>query len=98
MAWESIRRSSLAGLRPAICAQLGRDKTHRSTRRWHLRGREKDVRWFILEYSTEINLRKVDQLWFLDLITSSFKRPQISARVRSVCCRCRLRNGALPTR
>jgi hypothetical protein len=34
--------------------------------------REKDVRRFILEYPTEIDLRKVDQLWFLDLITKGF--------------------------
>ena len=32
--------------------------------------REKDVRRFILQHPTEIDLRKVDQLWFLDLITS----------------------------
>ena len=31
--------------------------------------REKDVRRFILPHPTEIDLRKVDQLWFLDLIT-----------------------------
>jgi hypothetical protein len=31
---------------------------------------EKDVRRFILEHPTEIDLRKVDQLWFLDLITN----------------------------
>lgn len=32
--------------------------------------REKDVRRFILEHPTDIDLRKVDQLWFLDLITN----------------------------
>jgi hypothetical protein len=32
--------------------------------------REKDVRRFILAHPTEIDLRKVDQLWFLDLITN----------------------------
>lgn len=32
--------------------------------------REKDIRRFILEHPTEIDLRKVDQLWFLDLITN----------------------------
>jgi hypothetical protein len=32
--------------------------------------REKDVRRFILQHPTEIDLRKVDQLWFLDLITN----------------------------
>ena len=31
---------------------------------------EKDVRRFILEHPTEIDLRKVDQLWFLDLVTN----------------------------
>ena len=31
---------------------------------------EKDVRRFILEHPTDIDLRKVDQLWFLDLITN----------------------------
>ncbi len=36
--------------------------------------REKDVRHFILEHPTEIDLRKVDQLWFLDLITNGFVR------------------------
>ena len=29
---------------------------------------EKDVRRFILEHPTEIDLRKVDQLWFLDYV------------------------------
>jgi hypothetical protein len=38
--------------------------------------REKDVRRFILERPTEIDLRKVDQLWFLDLITNGFVRPR----------------------
>ena len=32
--------------------------------------REKDVRWFILHHPTEIDLRKVDQMWFLDLMTN----------------------------
>jgi hypothetical protein len=36
--------------------------------------REKDVRRFILEHPTEIDLRKVDQLWFLELITNGFVR------------------------
>ena len=36
--------------------------------------REKDLRRFILEHPTEIDLRKVDQLWFLDLITNGFVR------------------------
>jgi hypothetical protein len=36
--------------------------------------REKDVRRFVLEHPTEIDLRKVDQLWFLDLITNGFVR------------------------
>lgn len=31
---------------------------------------EKDVRRFILQHPTDIDLRKVDQLWFLDLITN----------------------------
>ena len=31
---------------------------------------EKDVRRFIIEHPTDIDLRKVDQLWFLDLITN----------------------------
>src|SRR5208337_596447 len=35
---------------------------------------EKDVRRFILEHPTDIDLRKVDQLWFLDLITSGLVR------------------------
>ncbi len=35
---------------------------------------EKDVRRFILEHPTEIDLRKVDQIWFLDLITSGLVR------------------------
>jgi hypothetical protein len=32
--------------------------------------REKDVRRFILEHPTDIDLCKVDQRWFLDLITN----------------------------
>src|SRR6266699_2026373 len=36
--------------------------------------REKDVRCFIVARPTEIDLRKVDQLWFLDLITNGFVR------------------------
>jgi hypothetical protein len=35
---------------------------------------EKDVRRFILAYPTDIDLRKVDQLWFLDLITNGLVR------------------------
>jgi len=35
---------------------------------------EKDIRRFILEHPTEIDLRKVDQLWFLDLITKGLVR------------------------
>ncbi|HEX8896483.1 MAG TPA: hypothetical protein VF783_24415 [Terriglobales bacterium] len=31
---------------------------------------EEDVRRFILEHPTDIDLRKVDQLWFLDVITN----------------------------
>ena len=33
---------------------------------------EKDVRQFILQHPTEIDLRKVDQLWFLDVLTNGF--------------------------
>src|SRR5664279_1893289 len=36
---------------------------------------EKDVRRFILEHPTDIDLRKVDQLWFLDLITNGLVAP-----------------------
>ena len=35
---------------------------------------EKNVRRFILEHPTEIDLRKVDQIWFLDLITNGLVR------------------------
>lgn len=35
---------------------------------------EKDVRRFILEHPTDIDLRKVDQLWFLNLITNGLVR------------------------
>jgi hypothetical protein len=35
---------------------------------------EKDVRRFILEHPTDIDLRKVDQLWFLDLVTNGLVR------------------------
>ena len=35
---------------------------------------EKDVRRFILEHPTDVDLRKVDQLWFLDLITNGLVR------------------------
>jgi hypothetical protein len=31
---------------------------------------EKDVRCFIVEHPTDIDLRRVDQIWFLDLITN----------------------------
>ena len=37
--------------------------------------REKDVRRFILEHPTDIDLRKVDQLWFLDVLTNGFVCP-----------------------
>ncbi len=49
---------------------------HRGTERTGQQGgdiyliHEKDVRRFILEHPTDIDLRKVDQLWFLDLITN----------------------------
>ncbi len=32
--------------------------------------REKDVRRFVLEHPSDIDLRKVDQLWFLDMLTN----------------------------
>jgi hypothetical protein len=35
---------------------------------------EKDIRRFILEHPTDIDLRKVDQLWFLDLLTNGLVR------------------------
>jgi hypothetical protein len=35
---------------------------------------EKDVRRFILQHPTEIDLRKVNQLWFLDVITNGLVR------------------------
>jgi len=35
---------------------------------------EKNIRQFILQHPTEIDLRKVDQLWFLDLITKGLVR------------------------
>ena len=35
---------------------------------------EKDVRRFILEHPTDIDLCKVDQLWFLDVITNGLVR------------------------
>jgi hypothetical protein len=35
---------------------------------------EKDVRRFILEHPTDIDLRKVDQLWFLDVLTNGLVR------------------------
>jgi hypothetical protein len=35
---------------------------------------EKDVRRFILAHPTDIDLRKVDQIWFLDLITNGLVR------------------------
>ena len=49
---------------------------HRGTERTDHQGgdtyliHEKDVRRFILEHPTDIDLRKVDQLWFLDVITN----------------------------
>jgi hypothetical protein len=36
--------------------------------------REKDVRRFILEHPTEIDLRKVDQLWYFDLLINGLVR------------------------
>ena len=36
--------------------------------------RENDVRRFVLDHPTEIDLRKVDQLRFSDLITNGFVR------------------------
>ena len=35
---------------------------------------ERDIRRFILEHPTDIDLRKVDQLWFLDVITNGLVR------------------------
>ena len=35
---------------------------------------EKDVRQFVLQCPTEIDLRKVNRLWFLDLITNGLVR------------------------
>jgi hypothetical protein len=48
---------------------------HRGTERTEQQGgdiyliHEKDIRRFIVEHPTDIDLRKVDQLWFLDVIT-----------------------------
>jgi hypothetical protein len=39
---------------------------------------EKDVRRFVLRHPTEIYLRKVDQLWFLDLITNGLVPSEIA--------------------
>jgi hypothetical protein len=36
--------------------------------------REKDVRRFVLEHPGEIDLRKVDQLWFLDMVANGLAR------------------------
>ena len=36
---------------------------------------EEDVRRFILEHPTDIDLRKVDQIWFLDLYSHQRLRP-----------------------
>lgn len=36
--------------------------------------RDKDVRRFVLEHPTDIDLRKVDQLWFLDMVTNGLAR------------------------
>jgi hypothetical protein len=43
---------------------------------------EKDVRRFILEHPTDIDLRRVDQIWFLDLITNGLV---CAARAASPC-------------
>ena len=32
--------------------------------------REKDIRRFVLEHPSDIDLRKVDQLWFIDMLTN----------------------------
>jgi hypothetical protein len=45
-------------------------EAHGTAGRRHLSDPWKDVRRFILQHPTEIDLRKVDQLWFLDLITN----------------------------
>ena len=55
--------------------------TRRGTERTEQQGgdtyliHEKDVRRFILKHPTDIDLRKVDQLWFLDLLTNGLARP-----------------------
>ena len=36
--------------------------------------REKDIRRFVLEHPSDIDLRKVDQLWFLDMLTNGLAR------------------------
>jgi hypothetical protein len=36
--------------------------------------RERDVRRFVLEHPSDIDLRKVDQLWFLDMLTNGLAR------------------------
>jgi hypothetical protein len=61
----------------------------RGTRRTKQQGgdtyliREKDLRRFILEHPTEIDLRKVDQLWFLDVITKEFRAVNLGDCARS---------------
>jgi hypothetical protein len=44
--------------------------------------REKDVRRFILEHPTEIDLRKTDGLWLLDVITDGFRMVKLAGRSR----------------
>ena len=46
--------------------------------------REKDVRRFILEHPTEIDLRKTDGLWLLDVITDGFRTVKLAARSRNL--------------
>jgi hypothetical protein len=46
--------------------------------------REKDVRRFILEHPTEIDLRKTDGLWLLDVITDRFRTVRLAVRSRKL--------------
>lgn len=52
-----------------VAVRRGTDRTEaQGGDMWHIK--DKDIRKFIIDYVSEIDIRKVDKLWFVDLLTS----------------------------
>jgi transposase-like protein len=84
---EFYSASSLAqalGINPHAVARWIRAGQLKASTRGNTRGdrqngyiyliRERDERRFVLEHPSDLDLRKVDQFWFLDMLTNGLAR------------------------